>query len=76
MSYQSRHHANLKLWPRWLYCPICGGISAIVDTGATGVKYRCSLCTVEYRLPAAQAKKRKVSKAIEKTRKRLEEVYA
>lgn len=75
-SYQDRHHENLRLWPRWLYCPVCGGISSVIETGATGIKYRCGLCTVEYRLPAAQARKRKVNRAIEKTRKHLEKVWA
>ena len=78
MTYRDRllagetpHLDNIRLWPRHLYCPLCGGISAIIDTGATGVKYRCSLCTVEYRLPAAQARKRKVAKAIARVVKRL-----
>ena len=66
------HQENLSLWPRHLYCPICGGLATRIEAGATGVKYRCGLCTLTYRVPAAQAKKVKVGRALELARKRLE----
>jgi transposase-like protein len=69
-----RHHEALALWPRVMRCPIEGRYACRrIDTGASGVKYRCDHCGVTFRIAAAQARKVKVAAAISDLKKTIGE---